>query len=313
MIKSVEEYLRQLKKELAGCDRATIQDALSDAEEYLRNTLETALETRPDLAEADALLPIIEKYGAPGEIAAAYKEIESRTPPAFARPVYKESEAEVALGVTKPAVVDTRPFYVKFFGIFADPKAWGALFYLLFFALFSGIIYFTWAVTGISLSLGLIVLIIGLPFIGLFVLSVQGIALIEGRVVEALLGVRMPRRPIFPGKSLGWWGRFKALISEKHTWLSIVYMILQLPLGIIYFVVFIVLIALSLFGIALPILEQGFDIYPMVINNVTYHTPVWILPLTVIAGILLIVLTMHLAKVMGRMHGALAKALLVRY
>jgi len=297
MIKSIEEYLRQLKKELAGCDRATIQDALSDAEEYLRNTLESALEARPDLAEADALLPIIEKYGAPGEIAAAYREIESRVPTTLALARHSGGKS----------------FVSRFFGVFADPKAWGALFYLLFFSLFSGIIYFTWAVTGISLSLGFMVLIIGLPFLGLFVLSVQGIALVEGRVVEALLGVRMPRRPIFSGKSPGWWGRFKTLISEKHTWLSIVYMIIKLPLGIIYFIVFIVLIALSLFGIALPILEQGFDIYPLVINNVPYYTPVWLMPLTVIAGILLIILTMHLAKVLGRMHGALAKALLVRY
>jgi len=293
MIKSVEEYLRQLKKELAGCDRATIQDALSDAEEYLRNTLET----RPDLAEADALLPIIEKYGMPDEVAAAYMDIESRV--------------QVALA---PARTSARKSLAsRFFGVFADPKAWGALFFLLFFSLFSGIIYFTWAVTGISLSLGLMVLIIGLPFIGLFVLSVQGIALVEGRVVEALLGVRMPRRPIFPGKSLGWWGRFKTLISQKHTWLSIAYMILKLPLGIIYFVVFIVLISLALSGIALPILEQVFDLQPLVINNVPYYTPVWLLPLTVIAGVLLIILIMHLAKVLGRMHGALAKALLVRY
>jgi hypothetical protein len=293
MIKSVEEYLRQLKKELAGCDRATIQDALSDAEEYLRSTLAT----QPDLAEADALLPVVEKYGMPDEVAAAYREIESRVPATLA-PVRSSGG---------------KSFVSRFFGVFADPKAWGALFYLLIFSLFSGIISFTWAVTGLALSLGFMVLIIGLPFLGLFVLSVQGIALIEGRVVEALLGVRMPRRPIFPGKKLGWWGRFKALVSDKHTWLSIVYMILKLPLGIIYFVVFIVLIALSLFGVALPILEQGFGIYPLVINNVPYYTPVWLLPLTVIAGILLIILTMHLAKVMGRMHGALAKALLVRY
>ena len=293
MIKSVEEYLRQLKKELAGCDRATIQDALSDAEEYLRDTL-TA---RPDLAEADALLPVIEKYGAPDEVAAAYREIESRVPTALA-----------------PARTSARKSLAsRFFGVFADPKAWGALFYLLFFSLFSGIIYFTWAVTGISLSLGLMVLIIGLPFIGLFVLSVQGIALVEGRVVEALLGVRMPRRPIFPGKSLGWWGRFKTLISQKHTWLSIVYMILKLPLGIAYFTLFIVLISLALSGIALPILEQVFDLQPLVINNVPYYTPVWMMPLTVLAGVLLIILIMHLAKVLGRMHGALAKALLVRY
>jgi len=293
MIKSIEEYLRQLKAELTGCDRATVQDALSDAEEYLRNTLAS----RPDLAEADALPPIIEKYGMPDEVAAAYLEIESHVPATLA-----------------PARTSARKSLAsRFFGVFADPKAWGALFYLLFFSVFSGIIYFTWAVTGISLSLGLMVLIIGLPFTGLFVLSVQGIALIEGRVVEALLGVRMPRRPIFPGKSLGWWGRFKALISDKHTWLSIVYMILQLPLGVVYFTVFIVLIALSLSGIALPILQLGFDVHPLTIDNVPYYAPVWLLPLTVIAGILLIILTMHLAKVMGRMHGALAKALLVRY
>jgi len=123
----------------------------------------------------------------------------------------------------------------------------------------------------------------------------------------------MPRRPIFSGKRLGWWGRFKALISQKHTWLSIAYMILKLPLGIIYFVVFIVLISLALSGIALPILEQVFDLQPLVINNVPYYTPVWLLPLTVIAGILLLILTMHLAKVLGRMQGALAKALLVSY
>jgi len=34
--------------------------------------------------------------------------------------------------------------------------------------------------------------------------------------------------------------------------------------------------------------------------------------LVVIAGILLATVTMHLAKYVGRMHGALAKALLVR-
>jgi hypothetical protein len=293
MIKSVEEYLRQLKKEMDGCDRATIQDALSDAEEYLRNTLET----RPDLAEADALPSIIKKYGAPDEIATAYREIEVRVPTTLA-------PARHSNGKSFPA---------RFFGVMADPKAWGALLYLWFFALFSGTIYFTWAVTGISLSLGLIVLIIGLPFIGVFVLSVQGIALIEGRVVEALLGVRMPRRPIFPGKKLGWWGRFKKLISDKHTWSSITYMLVQFPLGTFYLAVLSALIGLSLGGMAIPIMELGFDFHPVLFNDFQVYTPVWAMPLTVIGGILLLILTMHLVKALGRMHGALAKALLVKY
>ena len=33
MYKSIDEFLSALKQELEGCDRALIQDALSDAEE----------------------------------------------------------------------------------------------------------------------------------------------------------------------------------------------------------------------------------------------------------------------------------------
>lgn len=35
MIQSIEQYLSLLKKEFSGCDRATIQDALSDTEGHL--------------------------------------------------------------------------------------------------------------------------------------------------------------------------------------------------------------------------------------------------------------------------------------
>ena len=45
MYNSVEKYLDALKKEMDGIDKATVQDALSDAEEHLRTALETALET----------------------------------------------------------------------------------------------------------------------------------------------------------------------------------------------------------------------------------------------------------------------------
>ncbi len=43
MIQSIDDYLSHLKKDLSGCDRATIQDALSDAEEYLRTALSSAV------------------------------------------------------------------------------------------------------------------------------------------------------------------------------------------------------------------------------------------------------------------------------
>ena len=298
MINSIDDYLFQLKDALGGSDPAIIHDALSDAEEHLRDALSTTLETQAEISEANALTQVIAKYGSPEEVAAAYREVEIRTSPALTQ---------------TQNTVKRRSFMGRFFGVFADASAWGALFYLLFFSLVSGIAYFTWAVTGISLSAGLIVLIIGLPFFGLFLLSVRGIALVEGRVVEALLGVRMPRRPFFSPQSTGWWGRFKSLVSERHTWLAIAYMILKLPLGIIYFTLFVTLIAVALSGLAIPVLQIIFDIPPVMINGLTYQFPVWLMILTVVGGILLLTLVMHLARACGRMHGALAKSLLVRY
>ena len=311
MINSVEQYLSELKKELAGSDRATVQDALSDAEEYLRTALSIAAQADAKISDAEALAPIIEKYGQPQEVAAAYKEIESRTPPAFARPAQKEVKVPVAPLPAVPVVKDTRPFYANFFGVFAEPRAWGSLFYLIF-AMATGIIYFTWAGTGISVSAGLLILIIGLPIFGLFLLSVRGIALVEGRLIEALIGVRMPRRPLFSRKDIGWWQKVKKLFAERHTWTAIIYMILQMPLGIIYFTVIVTLIGASAGIIAWPILAVSHGVPWFTIYPYEYYMSAWLIPIWVIVGILLLTGTMHLVKHVGRLHGAMAKIMLVR-
>jgi uncharacterized membrane protein len=295
MINSIDEYLRQLKKELTPCDRATIQDALSDAEEYLRNALENRRENQPEVSEESVFQSIMEEYGTPSEIAEAYKKIEARS---SLSPITKTQREQSS-------------FLKRFFGVVVDPTAWGALFYLLF-SLLMGIIYFTWTVTGISLSLGLLILVIGIPIAGLFILSTRGLALLEGRMVEALLGIRMPHRPLFSSKTVGLWGKFKSLISDKYTWFSMGYMILQLPLGIAYFSVFVTLFAVSLYSILTPVLELGFGM-PLFTNwDAQYYLNGWVMPFIVVGGILLFVGTMHLAKVIGNMHGKLAKAMLVR-
>lgn len=290
MINSIDEYIRQLRKELAGCDRATIQDALSDAREHLRNSLES----KPDMTEAEVLGQIINGYGAPGEIAAAYKEMEHRSVPSLAP-------------ARKPA---RRSWLSGFFGVVADPRAYGAFVYLLF-SLVLGVIYFTWAVTGISLSLGLIVMIFGIVILGIFVLSIRGISLIEGRLVEALLGIRMPRRPFFTHTEHGLWPRFKSLVADKYTWLTLIYMIIMLPLGTIYFSVFVALVASSVWLVFEPVFQLIFDT-PLATTDRIFLTPGWAIPLSIIGGVLLFVVTMHLAKITGKLHGQLAKIMLVR-
>ena len=295
MTDPVDGYLVKLKDELSGADPATIQDALADAEDHLRTGLAQFQGGTPDLSEDDALRQVIDAYGTPAEVASAYREIEARVLPPLA----------------PPHNGDDRSWMSRFLGVFVDPRAYASLFYMLF-SLITGIVYFTWAVTGLSLAVGLFVLIIGLPFIALFLLSVQGIALVEGRIVEALLGVRMPRRPIFSQKHLGVWQRFKALVRDKRSWTTILYMILQMPLGVIYFNVFVVMLSLGLAGLAAPVLEYGFDIPLAQFNDTSYHIPHIMMPLVVLVGVLWILLTMHLAKFLGRLHGAYAKALLVR-
>lgn len=297
MSRSVEEYLDSLKAELQGSDAATIQDALADAEEHLRAALAGAREQEPERSEEEALSLIIEQYGSPEETASAYKEVERLTPPGL---ISRSRQSDSML--------------VRFFAIFADPRAWGALLYMLI-AFVTGIIYFTWAVTGLSLSISFAIFIFGLPFAIFFLLSVRGLALLEGRLVEALLGVRMPRRPKFSAQDVKWLERLKLLLIDVHNWKMLFYMVCQLAFGTLYFTLIVTLFSVSLSFMVSPILEAlipqanaGF-----IIGNSRYYyylSPAWY-PVLVLFGFLLLTTSMHLFKWIGQVHGKYAKMFLV--
>jgi len=294
MYKSIDEFLAFLKCELKGNDKALIQDVLSDAEEHIRTAIEIITNTEQNITEEEALIKAIESYGDPSEIIADYKKMD-----AYLKPMLAPSEN-----------VDNRPWWKKFLLVVADPRAWGATLYMVI-SMITGIIYFTWAVTGLSVTLSLLILIIGLPLFGIFLLSVRGIALLEGRIVELMLGIRMPRKPMFVNKDKGWWGKFKALIFSGITWKTLIYMILQMPLGIFYFTLVITLFSVSLSLIAAPILELIFHL-PMEINGTDAYTHKWLLPLLPFVGALLLLLSLHLAKLIGKLHGLFAKLMLVK-
>ena len=293
MIKSIEEYLDQLKAELKDSDAATVQDALSDAEEHLRAALAGSKEKQPELPDEAALSQIIEQYGSPSETASAYAEVERRTIPQLAR---ESQETESAL--------------VRFFGVYMDARAWGAVLYMLI-AFVTGVFYFSWAVTGLATSISFALFIFGLPFALLFFLSVRGLSLLEGRIVEALLGVRMPRRPLFIQQNLKWIDRLKELAMDRHTWFSILYMFIQFVLGTFYFALFVTVLSVSLSFIAIPILQEGWGMGAVMNNGIRYYFPTWSYPLLVFGGVLLWTIFMNLARGIGQLHGRMAKALLV--
>src|ERR1700749_2402481 len=97
--RSIAAYLEQLRDALKGADPALIQDALYDAEEYLR----AECAAHPEKSEADVLELIASTYGAPEEVAAAYRDTEAKV--------------KAALKAPAPAAATQGSGWRRFFGV----------------------------------------------------------------------------------------------------------------------------------------------------------------------------------------------------
>ena len=298
--RSIDDYLQQLRAALDGEDPALIQDALYDAEEYLR----AEIAAHPEKSEADVLELIASTYGAPDEVAAAYRETEVKV--------------KAALQPPKRPRVDDPTVLQKFFGVFLDARAYTSLFFMLL-TLATGILYFTFAVTGLALSAGLSILIVGLPFFLIFIGMTRVISLGEGRLLETISGERMPRRPVHPGAPKGFLARIAAMLTDPRTWTTLFYFLLMLPLGIVYFTAAITGLAVGMALSAAPILRflGWVGVLPgWWIDDGAHMNPYWLdNPVTYVVsgilGVLILTTVMHLARGVGRVHTRMAKALLV--
>jgi len=153
--------------------------------------------------------------------------------------------------------------------------------------------------------------VFGLLFAVFFTVSMRGLALLEGRIVEGLLGIRMPRRATFFQKDITWLNRLKNNLMDKHLWLSLIYFFLQLPLGVIYFTLIITLFSISVALMAAPLVQSITD-FPMIsVGMARYYLPLWAAPLFILTGFLIWTLTMHLGRLIGQLHGRYAKMFLV--
>jgi Putative sensor len=401
----VETYLEELQAALvsAGADPALIQDARFDAEEHLQ--AEMAAGGQGDAASAAPLSEdervarfavVVEEYGTPQEVAAAYLGVTSaqhaaetvgavasvstapaEAPPAGTQPLSDASTAEALLAQAQvqtatgcpacgtatrpgqafcgecgaqlqsvpppPPVAPYGPGYSpaqplptgvqygmqaaqpsgpgqpsvwrQIFAPFAEGRVWTSLVYMIL-SLATGIAYFTIVVTGLSTAGGMMVLIVGIPLFMLVLAIVRGLSLFEGRLVEALLGTRMPRRLRPTPPNFGFWQRMLFWLKDGRTWASMAYMLLMLPIGIVYFTIAVTGLAVGLSLATTPIwgwFAWGFGDHTAVINGVTYNVfPLWAIPIAFVLGVLVLIGFMHLVKWIGRGHAAFAKAMLVR-
>jgi uncharacterized membrane protein len=294
---TVKAYLDALTGALKArkCPAGLISDALADAEEHLNNEIAT----HPEQSEAAVLASVIETYGTPDEIAEEYKSMEATLSGPFAKPEQPPEERRYG-----------------FFGIIKDPRAYGALLYMLL-SLVTGVAYFVFVVTGVALSFGLFITLIGIP-LGLLVIGMARLlAHAEGRLVEGLLGVRMPRRlPAETPADENLFVKIKEALLDVRTWSSMLYLVMMLPLGIIYFVIAVV-------GVSVPAGLIGGAIAGLVTGHVRIQATdmPWLahlfstapgLVLLILLGIAIFFITLHVARGIGWIHGRIAEVLLVR-
>jgi len=279
---------------LKGASPGLISDALTDAEEHLRGEIAS----NPERSEAEVLASVVETYGTPAEIAEEYKSMEATINGPF------------------PKSEQTPDNHPGFFGVIGDPRAYGALMYMLL-SLVTGIFYFTWTVTFGAISLSFLIFIIGIPLILLFLGSIRVLSHVEGRIVESLLGVRMPRRlPATASAEETLFTRIKDAFLDIRTWSSMLYLLLMLPLGVLYFTLGIVgitvpvaLIGGSIAGLLTGRSHMSIDVVPWLDH--LFHTAPGLL-LAIALGTLLLFIVLHIAKGIGWLHGRIAETLLVR-
>ena len=215
-------------------------------------------------------------------------------------------------------------------GIALEPRAYMALIYQLV-GLPLGIAGFVLLVTGLSLSLGLAVLGIGLLLGFCLMILVRGLALTQGRIAWGLTGMTVLDLDIIPVRN-GLWERFKALVLDPTTWLAQLYVLLRLPLGILGFVLMICLISLSsacilaaglqwasvhvgpdgfshlqAFGTTLTVDPGELDLPYFMLNMHTFGRVT-----TIAVGLCGLLGTLHLALGLTWLDGRLAKELLDR-
>jgi signal transduction histidine kinase len=110
-----------------------------------------------------------------------------------------------------------------------------ATIYLLL-SMFVGLTWQVVVAVGLTVGVGTLVIWVGVFVLALTVLAWRGGAWLERRWVRATLGVEIPD-PYRPVPSGSLWRRARVVASEPATWKDLAYLVVLLPLGLLWFVV----------------------------------------------------------------------------
>jgi two-component system phosphate regulon sensor histidine kinase PhoR len=123
----------------------------------------------------------------------------------------------------------------------------------LFLAFPLGILYFTVIVTGLSTGAGLVIVIIGFPILVLTMLAWLLFARVERELAIHLLGASIRPMSIPDAVQRTTWQRLLKTLADPVTWKSLVYVLIELPFGVVAFTLATTLLSISLTLILYPV------------------------------------------------------------
>ena len=196
--------------------------------------------------------------------------------------------------------------FLKFKAVTNRQTYLNILYHLLSFP--TGLIYFIFIVTFLSVGIGLVVVWIGIPILIGLLAAVYGLSTFERFMAIKMLGVDIPSRRKQKAAE-GLWNKVKALISNPETWKGMLYLLIKFPLGIISFSITVGLIAASVGLAATPILSAFHRTDWGVWSERLYSSPVAVIA-TCVLGVILAFLTLHILNGAAKLYAKLAKILL---
>lgn len=179
------------------------------------------------------------------------------------------------------------------FGVVARPGTYGNMLYLLL-AFPLGLIYFVLLTTGISLGIGLYLIVVGLPLLVTVLMLWRQLVKLERLQARWLLKLETRPEPILRwAEAKRAWPWFRARLSSSLTWKGLGFLFLKFPLGLGAFVMLVVLLSVSLALVAAPFVKAGGHIHVDDIQLLALGGP-WQSAGVVVFGLLLFILSLHL-------------------
>ena len=164
---------------------------------------------------------------------------------------------------------------------------------------------------GLTLSLALLIIWVGLPMLALMMIAWRCVAMLERQLVRGAFGVRVPSpyRRLPEGRNP--LKKLKGMAADPATWKDLLYLALLFPITLIEFAVSVSVWAATGTLLAMPVIVAVDGGAEIGIEFVSYWAgnPVEALPVSVF-GLVALVLAMYVTRVMAIGHSAWARLLL---